>query len=65
MTWTHSTIVASAWGVGLGWRSSSTSTCYASSSNMTGECNLAVPLCGSSSDCNKTYTAFECESGHY
>ena len=63
MTWTHNTIVGSIWGVGLGWRGSCTSACYPSSTNMTGEYNLASPVCGSSSDCNQNYTAFVCEGG--
>ena len=46
MTWTHNTIIASVWGVGLGWQASCTSTCYPSSTGMTGEYNLAAPVCG-------------------
>ena len=63
MTWTHNTIVASVWGVGLGFRGSCTSACYASSTDMTGEYNLAAPVCGSSSVCNRNYSAFVCQGG--
>jgi hypothetical protein len=63
MTWTHNTDIGSVWGVGLGWRASCTSACYASSTDMTAEYNLASPVCGSSSDCNQNYTAFACEGG--
>lgn len=61
MTWTHNTIIASVWGVGLGVRASCTSACYASSTGMTGEYNLAAPVCGSKPDCSQDYTAFACE----
>jgi hypothetical protein len=63
MTWTHNTIIASVWGVGLGWRASCSSACYASSTDMTGEYNVAAPACGSSSDCNQDYAAFPCAGG--
>ena len=63
MNWTHNTIIASTWGVGLGWRASCSSACFSSSTDMTGEYNLAAPVCGSSSDCNENYTAFRCGGG--
>jgi hypothetical protein len=63
MTWTHNTIAASIWGVGLGFRGSCTSACYPSSTDMTGEYNLASPACRSSSDCNQNYSAFVCDGG--
>lgn len=61
LTWTHNTIIGSVWGVGLGWEASCTSTCYRSSSNMTGAFNIAAPSCGSNPDCNRDYSAFVCQ----
>lgn len=63
MTWTHNTYIGSIWGVGLGWRASCTSACYPSSGDMTGEYNLAAPVCRTRLDCNQNYTAFVCELG--
>ena len=63
MTWTHNTNIGSVWGVGLGWRASCTSACYASSAEVTAQYNVASPVCGSSSDCNQNYTTFACEGG--
>lgn len=63
MTWTHNTVIGSVWGVGLGWRASCATACYALSTGMTGEYNLASPVCQSRPDCNQNYTAFACDGG--
>ena len=61
LTWTHNTIIGSVWGVGLGWVASCTSTCYPSSTDMTGAFNIAAPSCGRNRACNQNYAAFECD----
>lgn len=61
LTWTHNTIIGSVFGVGLGWVASCKSTCYKSSTNMTGAYNIATPICGPHPECNPNYAAFPCD----